>query len=153
MADSKTIAIFDSARTYLGDFEESKYDILLLKRALVAAVMAVSVDTNTSITYNAATDEISPAVNSQMSNLLALAICVILMVGEETASALYTGGLSWRSGLSSINFSGYHKSISESAFKLKSMYDKYVEKYKVAQTDIGEVDIYSVDDSDYAPVN
>lgn len=145
-------SIFDSARTYLGDFQETKYSDELLKRALVAAVMAVSVDTGVSITYNAAVDEISPSTNT-MNNMLALAICVILMVGEETSSALYSGGLSWRSGLSSINFAGYQKSVSDSALKLKTMYDKYVQTYKINQSDIGEVDIYSVDDNDYTKVN
>lgn len=153
MADSKITSILDSSRTYLGDFEEAKYSELLLKRALVAAAMAVSTDTGVSITYDASSDEISPAPTTQISNLLALAICVVLMVGEETSSALYSGGLSWRSGLSSINFAGYHKSISESAMKLKNMYDKYVEAYKIGQSDIGEVDIYSVDDIDYTGVN
>lgn len=146
-------AILDSARTYLGDFEETKYSELLLKRALVAATMAVSADTGVTITYNATSDELAPSLDNQLSNMMALAICVILMVGEETSSALYTGGLSWRSGLSSINFAGYHKSVSESASKLKSMYDKSVETYKVNQGDLGEVDIYSVDDPDYVAVN
>lgn len=146
-------AILDSARTYLGDFEESKYSELLLKRALVAATMAVSSDTGVTITYNATSDELAPSLDNQLSNMMALAICVILMIGEETSSALYTGGLSWRSGLSSINFGGYHKSISESASKLKAMYDKAVETYKVNQGDLGEVDIYSVDDQDYVAVN
>jgi hypothetical protein len=154
MADSKITSILDSSRTYLGDFEETKYSELLLKRALVAAAMAVSIDTGVSITYNASSDEISPTPSDQLSNLLALAICVVLMVGEETSSALYTGGLSWRSGISSINFAGYHKSISESGSKLKSMYDKYVELYKINQvSDIGNIDVYSVDDVDYTKVN
>lgn len=145
--------ILDTTRTYLGDFNETRYVDAVIKKALRAALYTVSADIGSDYSYNDGTATITPSLTNIVKHLVATCTSVVLILGEETASALETGGLSWKSGMASINFAGYHKSISESAKKLSAHYNRLLEAYKLNNADFTDIDLYQVTNTDITSIN
>lgn len=134
--------IIAAARGFLGDSAGTRYSEPVMEVALTNALVAVNADLSMDFSYNASTRVLSPSPTKSEKYIIALAMATVLVVGEEIQSALDGGGMAWKSGLSSINLSGFHKSVSESAMKMMKRYEKTVQRNQLNDSTHGDIDLY-----------
>lgn len=147
--------ILFNARVILGDLTETKYSDKVLKHALVCALDGIAADFGVEMVYHASNETITPTPSAEFRHIISLAIGMVILIGEETASALNGGGTIWRSGLSSISLATSQASISSVTKRLLDVYNKTVIDYKVGASLVlsEDFDLYQTDDEDLVGVN
>lgn len=135
--------IFNIARTYLGDLNETRYSDLALSKAMEVALHCIYSDIGSSIEYAFDTQVITPTPSKEVINLIGTAIAFIIVLGEETSTALDYGGVVWKSGISSLDLSGYNRSVSNVAKNLREAYLRFLSAYNMTSDQSKEIDLYS----------
>ena len=151
MANVKSI--LEGARVYLGDVDVIRYSETAIRVALGVALTLVNQDLGTDFIYSAGVNDITPVPNNVQRYLISLAIAMVILMGEETASVLSGGGAIWKSGLASISLATSQKSMSDVTTRLLDRYEKAMKLATMPGAEAYDFDLYQITDTDFLEIN